>query len=127
MPDLDQLKVDMDAASLYSEEIVTDGKIGTIRVLTPITAQGAHDPSRPMLFTGEVQIMTQMGPLPISFQIPGATVAEAVANYGAAAREGVKKTFERMEEMRREAANKIVTPGDKGFSMPPTGGRIQMP
>jgi len=125
--ELDQIQADMDANNLYSEEIVTDRKIGTIRVLTPITVTGARDASRPMIFTGEVQIMTQMGPLPIAFEIPGATVAEAVANYGQAAKDGVKKTFERMEEMRREAANKIVTPGDKGFSMPPSGGRIQMP
>ena len=127
MAELDQIQADMDANNLYSEEIVTDRKIGTIRVLTPITVTGARDASRPMIFTGEVQIMTQMGPLPIAFEIPGATVAEAVANYGQAAKDGVKKTFERMEEMRREAANKIVTPRDKGFSMPPSGGRIQMP
>ncbi len=127
MADLDQMQTEMDANNLYTEEIVTDRKIGTIRVLTPITATGARDAERPLIFTGEVQIMTQMGPLPIAFEIPGETVAEAVANYGQAARDGVKKTFERMEEMRREAANKIVTPGDKGFSMPPTGGRIQMP
>lgn len=127
MADVDQMQTEMDANNLYTEEIVTDRKIGTIRVLTPITVTGARDAGRAMIFTGEVQIMTQMGPLPIAFEIPGDTVAEAVANYGQAAKDGVKKTFERMEEMRREAANKIVTPGDKGFAMPPSGGRIQMP
>ena len=127
MADVDQMQTEMDANNLYNEEIVTDRKIGTIRVLTPITVTGARDTGRAMIFTGEVQIMTQMGPIPIAFEIPGATVAEAVANYGQAAKDGVKKTFERMEQMRREAANKIVTPGDKGFSMPPSGGRIQMP
>ena len=63
MADLDNLSADMDAANLYTEEIVTDRKMGTIHVLTPITPEGAKDPTRAPIFTGEVQIMTQMGPL----------------------------------------------------------------
>ena len=104
MADLDNLSADMDAANLYTEEIVTDRKMGTIHVLTPITPEGAKDPTRAPIFTGEVQIMTQMGPLPISFDIPAASVAEAVAKYGEAAKEGVRQTLERLQEMRREAA-----------------------
>ena len=84
MADLDNLSADMDAANLYTEEIVTDRKMGTIHVLTPITPEGAKDPTRAPIFTGEVQIMTQMGPLPISFDIPAASVAEAVSKYGEA-------------------------------------------
>ena len=34
----------MDAASLYREEIVTDRKVGTIRMLVPITNAGTADP-----------------------------------------------------------------------------------
>lgn len=127
MADLDNLSADMDAANLYTEEIVTDRKMGTIHVLTPITPEGAKDPTRTPIFTGEVQIMTQMGPLPISFDIPAASVAEAVAKYGEAAKEGVRQTLERLQEMRREAASKIVTPGSPGFGVPPSSGKIQMP
>ena len=123
MADLDNLSADMDAANLYTEEIV----IGTIHVLTPITPEGAKDPTRAPIFTGEVQIMTQMGPLPISFDIPAASVAEAVSKYGEAAKEGVRQTLERLQEMRREAASKIVTPGSPGFGVPPSSGKIQMP
>ena len=71
--------------------------------------------------------MTQMGPLPISFDIPAASVAEAVSKYGEAAKEGVRQTLERLQEMRREAASKIVTPGSPGFGVPPSSGKIQMP
>ena len=46
MADLDNLSADMDAANLYTEEIVTDRKMGTIHVLTPITPEGAKAPSR---------------------------------------------------------------------------------
>lgn len=127
MADLDNLSADMDAANLYTEEIVTDRKMGTIHVLTPITPEGAKDLTRAPIFTGEVQIMTQMGPLPISFDIPAASVAEAVAKYGEAAKEGVRQTLERLQEMRREAASKIVTPGSPGFGVPPSSGKIQMP
>ncbi|MDO4936331.1 MAG: hypothetical protein Q4E62_00275 [Sutterellaceae bacterium] len=127
MSELDDLKAEMDSANLYTEEIVTDRKMGTLHVLTPITPEGAKDPSRTPIFTGEVQIMTQMGPLPISFEIEAASVAEAVAKYGEAAKAGVRQTIERLQEMRREAASKIVTPGSPGFGVPPTGGKIQMP
>ena len=122
MADLDNLSADMDAANLYTEEIVTDRKMGTIHVLTPITPEGAKDPTRAPIFTGEVQIMTQMGPLPLTFDIPGETLAEAVANYRDAAKEGLRETIERIEEMRREAAHKIVTPGMPGYQAPPAAG-----
>ena len=31
----------MDAANLYREEIFSDRRVGTIRLLTPVTAEGA--------------------------------------------------------------------------------------
>ena len=128
MPELDDMNVQMDANNLSSEEIVTDRKVGTIHVLTPIKADGSRDPERKSIFTGEVQIMTQMGGLPISFEIEAETVAEAVAKYGESAKAGVKKSIERLQELRREAASKIVTPDSPGFGVPPTaGGKIQMP
>lgn len=124
----DMLKSQMDPANLYREDVVTDRKVGTIHVLTPINDKGETDPSRPMLFEGESRIMTQMGPLPLTFEIPGKTLAEAVANFGAAANEGLRKTLERLEEMRREAAHQIVTPGMPGYQAPPPAGSgIVMP
>ncbi len=129
MSELDSINAEMDAANLYSEEILTDRKMGTIRILTPVLASGAADPTRKAIYSGEVQIMTQMGPLPITFEIDANSVEEAVAKYGEAAKEGVRKTIERIQEMRREAATKIVTPGTPGFGVPPTqgGSPIQMP
>ncbi len=123
---LDDINPQMDVANLYNEEIITDRKVGTIHVLTPITAEGARDTSRPMIFLGETNLMTQMGPLPISFEIPAQTVAEAVAGYGEAAKAGIKDTIDRIQALRREQANQIVTPGMPGFQAPPSGG-LQMP
>ena len=119
----------MDAANLYREEMITDRKMGVIHVLTPVTAQGEKDTARACIFTGEVQIMTQMGPLPISFEIKAANLEEAVKLYGEAAKKGVQETIEKMQQLRREAASKIVTPGTPGFGVPPAAGTggIQMP
>lgn len=129
MSELDSINAEMDAANLYSEEILTDRKMGNIRILTPVLADGSADPSRKLIFSGEIQIMTQMGPLPINFDIEADTVQEAVKKYGEAAKAGVQKTIDKIQEMRREAATKIVTPGTPGFGvLPDTGSSpIQMP
>lgn len=129
MSELDSINAEMDAANLYSEEILTDRKMGNIRILTPVLANGSADPSRKLIFSGEIQIMTQMGPLPINFDIEADTVQEAVKKYGEAAKAGVQKTIDKIQEMRREAATKIVTPGTPGFGVPPDTGSspIQMP
>lgn len=112
---IDAMNTQMDVASLYREEVVTDRKVGTIHVLTPILDSGERDTNRPLLFLGDTQIMTQMGPLPISFEIKAETLAEAVAGYGEAAKQGVRDTIEKLQAMRREAASQIVTPGMPGF------------
>src|SRR5690242_615234 len=46
----------MDAAGLYREEMFTDRKVGAIRRLTPVTADGAPDTARPVLFIGQAEI-----------------------------------------------------------------------
>ena len=125
---IDAMKTQMDTANLYREEVVTDRKIGTIHVLTPILDSGDRDMNRPILFLGDTQIMTQMGPLPISFEIKAETLAEAVAGYGEAAKQGVREPSEQLQALRREAASQIVTPGMPGFQAPPTSGSgIAMP
>ena len=125
MADLDSMNAQMDVNALVREEVVTDRKIGSIRVLTPITVDGMRDINREVIYLGETQIMTQMGPLPISFEIKAKTLAEAVSGYAEAAKAGVEETIAKIEAMRREAATKIVTPGDAGFAA--TANKIQMP
>ena len=58
----------MDAAGLYREEMITDRKVGAIRQLTPVTVDGAPDSTRPVVFVGQAEIMTNMGPVPLSFE-----------------------------------------------------------
>jgi hypothetical protein len=119
----------MDVASLYREEVVTDRKLGLLRVMAPIRSDGSPDPARPTIYTGEAQLMTNMGPLPISFDIPAANLAEAVANYGGAAKVGVDRAMRELQEMRRQSSSSIVIP--QGGALPPAGamggGKIQLP
>lgn len=121
----------MDATSLYREEVFTDRKVGMIRVLYPVQPDGAADPGRPTLFTGEAQIYTNMGALPLSFEIDAENLSEAVENYAAAAKDAVERTMRDIQEMRRQAASSIVIPqgGAGGFPPPGVGGggKIQMP
>ena len=119
----------MDGTSLYREEVYTDRAVGMLRVLHPVTSAGAPDSARPTVYTGEAQLMTNVGPLPISFDIPGKTLAEAVANYAEAAKEGVAHAMREIAEMRRQASSSLVIP--QGGALPPGGpfggGKIQMP
>ena len=126
----------MDASDLYREEVVTDRRVGTIRILTPIKPDGTPDSSRTTSFVGEAQIYTTMGTLPLSFELDGTTLQEAVASYAPAAKEAVERTVRELEEYRRQSASSIVVPrgggggggggfgGAGGFG---GGGKIQLP
>ena len=111
MADMPEMEIEMDSASLFREEIYTDRKIGTIRALVPVTPEGATDLARKVLFIGEAQIVTQVGPLPVSFEIDAPNLGAAVAAYGAAAKAGVEKTIQQLQELRRQQASSIIVPG----------------
>ena len=126
----------MDPAALYREEIITDRKVGTLRVLTPLTTAGATDAARSILYMGEAQIMTGAGPLPITFEIEAKTLAEAVDKFGPAAKEAIERTVRDLQELRRQAASSIVVPqagmgalpgGGLGGGGLGGGGKIQLP
>ena len=116
----------MDAENLYREEIITDRKVGTLRMMTPIKSDGSADTARPTLYIGEAQIMTQAGPLPINFEIEGKNLAEVVANFGDAAKEGVERTVRELQELRRQQSSSIVVPGAGGMGGM-GGGKLQLP
>jgi len=106
---LDQ--VQFDSSNLYLEEVITDLRVGTIRRLTPLDADGNRDLGRPMMFFAQAQIMSQMGPLPVSGKIEATTLKEAVENYPQAVQTGIEALMEEAREMQRQEASKIVMPG----------------
>ena len=124
----------MDPTSLYREEIYTDRTSGTLRVMVPVKTDGTPDASRQTLFIGEAQILTNMGPLPISFEVEANNLAEAIAGYGEAAKVGVERAVHELQELRRQASSSIVLPGSSGAGglpggLPPSGlgGKIKLP
>lgn len=119
--ELTDADIAMDGANLYQEETFTDRRIGTLVRLTPVTANGARDPSRPVLYIGQTQVLTPAGALPISFEIDATSLEEAVAKFGRNAQEAVQSTIKRLEELRREAASSLIIPGSGAGPMGPSG------
>ncbi len=121
----------MDPNGLYREDVFTDQRMGTIRRMTPVDAEGAADPSRPVIFIGQATVMTPMGSLPLSFDLEASSLAEAVAHFGAAAQRAVEETARELQEMRRQASSSIVIPEAGAAALKGMGGRggggIQMP
>ena len=102
--------VEMDASQMYREEIFTDRRLGTIRKLIPVTADGSPDLSRPVLFSGQAQVMTPVGALPLIFDLDVTTLDGAIAKFGAAADVAIQETMRELQEMRREQASSLVLP-----------------
>lgn len=123
----------MDPTTLYREDVFTDRAVGTIRIMTPVTPEGATDASRPLLFAGQTQIMTQGGVLPLNFEIEATTLAQAVARFGDAARHAIEETMREIQELRRQQSSQLVIPDAgaasqilSGGGAPGGGGKIRL-
>src|SRR5580658_3984758 len=97
----------MDSSQIYREETYTDRRVGTIRCLTPVTAEGTADATRPVLYVGQAQIMTPMGALPISFDLEASTLSAAIAKFGDAAEQAVQQTMRELQDLRRGARYRV--------------------
>lgn len=121
----------MDPKTLYREEIITDRKVGTIRMLTPLKSDGSADASRAVIYIGEAQLLTSVGTLPINFELEAQSLDEAVSKFAGAAKEAMDRTMKDLQELRRQAASSIVVPQGGMGGLPgggmPGGGKIQIP
>ena len=113
-------EITMDPNALSREEVYTDSRVGTIRVMTPVTIDGEVDNSRPVQYIGSTQVMTPGGALPLSFEIETDSLEGAVAGFGDGAQQAVERTMEELKEMQRQQASSIVVPGRENS-------KIQMP
>ena len=111
----------MDPASLYREDTYTDRRIGTIRILTPVTRDGTTDLGRPVLYVGETQLLTTGGLLPLVFEIEATSLGDAADRFAEGAEMAIERTRREIEQMRREQASQIIVPD----SMP--GGGLRGP
>jgi hypothetical protein len=125
----------MDAADLWKEEVFTDRKVGTIRRLTPVKADGSPDAARKTLFIGEASLYTPAGTLPLNFEIEAGSLEQAVAAYGDAVQLAFEDAMQELQEMRRKSASSLVIPGAGlpggglgGPGLPPgVGGKLKLP
>jgi hypothetical protein len=125
--DLNDADIAMDSAGLYREETFTDRRVGTLQRLTPVTAAGATDTTRPVLYVGQTQVLTPAGALPLSFEVQAKSLDDAVAQFGEHAKQALNRTLRRLEELRREQASSIIVPGSAppgGLGGPSGGGRV---
>lgn len=116
-------EMNMDADNLYKEEVYTDQKVGSIRVMTPITADGEPDTARATQYLGQTQVMTPGGALPLHFELEADNLKAAIEKFAEGAKNSLERTMEELKEMRRQQASSIVVPGQEGMG----NNKIQMP
>ena len=128
----DRSDAGMDAANLYLEEVFSDRGFGTIRRMTPVRPDGSRDSGREVVYLGQAQLYTNLGPVPLIFEIEAGSLEEAVREFANAANEAVERTMKDLEEYRREAASSIIVPeagaagGLGGPGGLPPRGKIQL-
>lgn len=123
--------IELDPKSLYREDVFTDRRAGSIRRLTPVTADGSVDTSRPVLFSGQTQLLTPAGVLPLGFEIEAKTLEEALGKFPEGVKAALEQAIDEARELRREAASRIVVPEVGGGVGPGPaaggGGKIKFP
>jgi hypothetical protein len=117
----DKNEISMNAAGMYREETFTDNMVGTLRRLTPVNSSGEPDNTRTTQYIGSTQVMTNAGPLPLSFEIEASSFAAAIAGFGEGAKGAFERTMDELREMQRQQASSIVVPGAGGGGF--AGGR----
>ncbi len=108
----------MDGSSLYLEEQFSDRRVGSIQRLTPVTANGEPDESRPVRYVGQTQVMSPAGALPITFELEVDSLSKAVEQFPEAAERAVEETIEELKRLQQEQQSSIMVPGqgDPGAS-----------
>jgi len=125
--------VQLDPNGLYREEVFTDRRSGTIRRLLPIKIDGTADTTRAVLFSGQTQLLTPAGVLPLAFEIEASSLEEALKKFPEGMKRALEEAIEEAREFRREAASRIVVPEvgagalGPGPGGPGGGGKIKFP
>ncbi len=109
-------EIEVDRTNLYREDVYTDLKIASIRVLTPVNTDGSPDPSREVQYSGETQLMSQLGPVPVHAPIDAKSLDEALSKFPEAVNQAIERLMEEAREVQRREAARIVVPGQ-----PPPG------
>ena len=104
-------EIKLDETNLYREEVFTDLRVGSLKQLTPVTKDGNRDLTRPMVYVGETQLMSQVGPLPVQARIEAENLEAAIARFPAAIQTAVEAMIDEVKEHQRKEMSRIVVPG----------------
>jgi len=104
-------EIKLDEKNLYKEEVYTDLRVGSLKQLTPVTKEGERDLGRPMVYIGETQLMSQVGPLPVQTRIEAENLQAAMERFPAAIQTAVEAMIEEVKEHQRKEMSRIVVPG----------------
>lgn len=94
----------VDKKNLYREETITDFKIATIKILTPIHMDGSEDTSRSKRFFGETQMVSPEGPIPVRAMIPATTYEEAMDEFPKVMEKALHDLVEQVKQMKNQGA-----------------------
>jgi hypothetical protein len=100
----------IDRSNLYIEESFSDLKIGTVKRLTPVKADGSEDKSRKPVFVGHTSIMTPNGPLPIQNVIGAKELAQAIKKFPEAMQEAMDRLIEEVKKYQEQEQSQIQKP-----------------
>lgn len=106
-----EIDLKLHAGNLYREESFTDLKVGAIRRLTPVTADGSPDESRDPIFMGQTQLMSPNGPLPVSCMIEAKSLPEAMEKFPEAVNQEVEKIVAMAQKSQEKESSRIIVPG----------------
>ncbi len=125
--DLVGTEIKMDSEVLFKEESFTDRRVGSIQRLTRVDADGNPVVGGEVIYIGHTQLMTRAGALPLTFEIPADSLADAAGKFGDGANTAMEDTVKRLEEMQREQASSIIVPGGATGGGAAGGGSFQLP
>lgn len=110
----DPLNFNLDRSNLYLEESFTDLKVGSVKRLSPIKADGSPDRERQPVFVGQTSVYTPHGSLPIENVIAAKDLAQAFKRFPEAMHAAMQRLMEEAKKMRDEKQSPIIQgPGSR--------------
>ena len=92
----------IDRSNLYREESFTDLKVGTIKCLTPVKADGSEDKTRKKIFVGNTNVMTPQGPIPIQGMVQAKELQQAVKKFPEAMEAAMDRLIEEAKKYQEQ-------------------------
>jgi hypothetical protein len=108
-----ELEFKLDRSNLYLEESYTDLKVGTIKRLTPVKADGTEDKSRRTVFVGHTSVMTPNGALPIQNVIEAKELSQAIKKFPEAMKAAMDRLAEEAKRYQQQEQSRVEKPDSR--------------